>query len=419
MKNIFASIFISLFILPVYAVDTDLGVRFGNTTIDGENFTTLHLSPDLKYKKFSLAIDFELLFNNDGFEFRDDAYDSGAGFLSGLRYFNYGTASDNVYVHIGEIRDTTLGRGFLVYKYDNVNDQDNRKIGAEAHFDLGYVDLTLLGSDIGNSELIAGNIAFSPFEQLDIPIINSLEGGFTYVSDNDVNPNSIGVNTDNNLSMIGFNLGLTVVKSSAFDLGLHYDYGSIDDFGSGQAIGATAVIRFPSILEAHLSYERRLIGDEFIPALVDPFYDRIKGESSIQDTLAVTRGFDGNFFEANVEVFKIFTIESSWQQVDVADQASLTEDQLREQGLFYSELSLAKDTLPIDIGAKYIQTGVASLSDIDGADENSLAEIYISYPLKSGLQLKLAYEYTWVENELGEFDQQRRFIPLIEYNYSF
>jgi hypothetical protein len=97
-----------------------MGLEFGTVTINGTNYNTIHLQPDLKIGKFGIGLDVNFEFDADG-RFRSEDWTGWQNILSKIMYLRWGQKFDKpVYVKIGNIDDFTIGHGLIMYRYSNM-----------------------------------------------------------------------------------------------------------------------------------------------------------------------------------------------------------------------------------------------------------------------------------------------------------
>jgi len=406
----------------------DAGVGYAN--IDGESYFMMNITPDLSFGKFGAGLNLELMFGGeDGFKFRKDAYENGAGWLRIIRYLRWGHKGDEVHLRVGTIDNGTLGNGFLMFHYTNEGDYDNRKIGAVIDLDFNDFGIETIYSNFGRPEIFGARAYYRPLVNMNMPVISTLEVGGTYLTDSYADPNGKTPSTIDNgdkLSMFGFDIGMYLAKTDMLKWKLYYDFGKISDYGSGSAIGTSFNFGAMDAINFHAKYERRILGDEFMPSVFGPLYELHKSTGSIKAALANMKGLSGNFFEVGTSLLNTFHFTGNWQKLD--DPENMPKDATNETGTFYGELSVDAD-LPFEIAGRYVKTGIESISDLPGFNENSLAEVELGYQINTYLFLTTTYRWNWVEKDVLDgngdktgnttFESQRRIIPKLSFRYNF
>ena len=426
------------------AHESVLDAGIGYARIDGQDYMMFNITPDLSFGKFGAGLNLELMFGGeDGFKFRKDAYEGGAGWLRAIRYLRWGQKGDEVFARVGTIDNGTLGNGFLMFHYTNEADYDNRKIGAILDLDFENYGFESIYSNFGRPEIFGARGYYRPLVQMDIPVISTLEAGLSYVADGYANPNGYlsydGTTAHDDfesLSTFGFDIGMYLLKNKTFTWKTYFDYGKITDFGSGTAIGTSMNFGALGAVNVYAKYERRSLGENFVASIFNPFYELNKSSfvgldnsnhkySTLYQILHSAEEVSGNFFEVGASLLNTFHFIGNWQKLDEPDHHGHDHDHEGENknGAFYGELLIDAD-LPFEISGRYVKTGIESISDLPGLNTNSLAELEIGYQLNTYLFLTTTYRFNWVEVEdenTGDvsFKEQKRVIPKLSFRYTF
>ena len=96
--------------------------------IDNDDTYRLNLSPSLNLKNLKFKINLDYAFNSDSLSFSniDDVF----SFFERIEYFKYSFFDHRVNLYLGEIRNFTIGHGYLVNNYNNtLNYPLSRKLG--------------------------------------------------------------------------------------------------------------------------------------------------------------------------------------------------------------------------------------------------------------------------------------------------
>ncbi|MCK5075480.1 MAG: hypothetical protein KAR38_03840, partial [Calditrichia bacterium] len=251
----------------------------GYTWIDGQPYTTFTIAPDLSFGKIGVGLNIQLLMGtNNDFKLRKDEYEGGAGWLRTIRYIRYGHKGDRFYSRVGALDGATLGHGFLVWNYSNVSNYDNRKIGLVLDVDFKKAGFESMYSNLGDKELMGARAYVRPlqFTHPDLFLLNNLRFGFTMVQDFNLNSwKAAAIEGDKeNFGALGLDVDIPIINASWVKSFLYYDFAKLNDFGSGQAIGVNFMLpNFIGVLGFGASFERRWLGDEFIPNFFGPMYD--------------------------------------------------------------------------------------------------------------------------------------------------
>jgi hypothetical protein len=243
----------------------------GVASINGKTYTTFTLSPEFSFGKIGVGLNLELMFDNEGgFEFRDDMYKNGAGWLRVVRYVRYGRKGDGMFARLGTIDNGVLGNGFLMFHYNNASNYDERKIGLQFDYDFEDFGFETIYSNFGRPEIFGLRGYYRPLTESSIPILNTLELGATLITDsyNKKFNSADSTFSDDNITAFGLDIGVMVLDYDYLKSKLYFDLGSISNHGSGSALGTSFII--PEVLglfEFGAKYELRWLGDGFAPNL--------------------------------------------------------------------------------------------------------------------------------------------------------
>ncbi|MCB0278219.1 MAG: hypothetical protein KDD94_01865, partial [Calditrichaeota bacterium] len=324
----------------------------------------------------------------------------------------YGQKGDSVYARIGTLDNGTLGNGFMMFHYNNAANYDQRKIGAQFDLDLGDYGFETLYSNFGRPEILGLRGYYRPLADSGIPIAETVEVGLAYVTDFDPNPSD---SVDATLAGINLDIGFYPVKNDIFRWKFYFDYGKYFDYGSGAAFGSSFILpNLIGVLEFGVKYERRLLGDQFVPSLFDMSYELNKVAVGGTHVLEAAKGFNGNFGEIAISILGSFFIHGNYSKSD----GSL------HDGRFYSELSIPGLTPPIDFSARYYKSGLDGLSDLFSFDTRSVAEVEFGYEIAPYTYLSTTYRKNWVEvvdetSGITTYEGQETIIPQVKFRYTF
>jgi hypothetical protein len=258
--------------------------------VDGDDATyqRISLMPRLTAGRFDLAFDVRLDLDED-YNLRDldddgkaDDWSQGSDILYALSHLSYGFSGDPLRLRIGSIRNYTLGRGFIVEDFNNgLFDPYVRQRGALLDlegegFGFPAAELRFFTEDVLDWDIVGVRTVFRPLPGSSSAFLSGLALGGTALFDSDpqevVLSASSGHPGDNtasrNASVAGADLEFTLYAGEKGGLFAHADYASITDAGEGLQTGVS--YRSETLeLEGLL----RVLGDEFVPHYVDPYYE--------------------------------------------------------------------------------------------------------------------------------------------------
>lgn len=167
-------------------ISDSLGGNIGTTTIEGETYSKLILSPEINADKFHMAFYLPIIYvdlfdtgswyhpqGNNEWSFGTDQTgwqnvlkDIWVDLLLKIRYIEYGDAEfDPFYLKLGNLNTMSLGHGALVYQYANDYDFPAiRRIG----FNMGYENtfgFEVMVDDLTQPNLMGLRLSVSPFKK--------------------------------------------------------------------------------------------------------------------------------------------------------------------------------------------------------------------------------------------------------------
>lgn len=380
----------------------------GVTWIDGVSYTTFSLTPDFSFGKFGIGLNIELLYNNsEGFKFRKEGWDKGAGILRAIRYLRYGFKREPVYVRVGTLDNASLGHGFIMWHYSNESNYDERKIGLEFDLDFGRFGFETVNSNLGNLEILGGRLYYRPLLQLTIPVIKNLEVGATYVTDeSEEGDNGLG----GGISSWGLDVGLPVIQSKLFYTTLYYDFAKINNYGSGSTIGTE--FGFPNIFGVFIlsaKVEKRFLGDQFIPSYFNALYE-LERELDKKTILESSKATEGIFGQLAGSILGKLKLIGSYQHLNGIENS----------GMFHMEARLLGLIPSIRLRATYDKSGIETFKDLRTLDYRSVATAEIGYKTMQFLMVSMIYRWNWIFDETkNEYKPQERVEPRISFVYEF
>jgi hypothetical protein len=410
---------------PSNSVNGGVGITFIGDTA----YTTFTIAPEFAFGKFGVGLNIELLFNNnDGFKFRKAGWNQGAGAFRMINYIRYGLKGDPLYTRIGTLQSATLGNGFIMGYYSNASSYDRRKIGLVLDTDFDIVGLESMTSNLGNLEIIGGRLYTRPLFTTEMPVLENLELGATYVTDVDPDNNN---DTNDGIYEWGADITVPIIKMEIFNWRVYADYAKINNYGDGKAFGT--LVSVPNIIGAfgiYAKFEKRFIGDQFLPNYFNTLYelDRkeksaqfyfpnnpdITGELSKQDYLAMVDGTEGIFGELAGQVLGKIRLAGNYQHIQNVEGG----------GILHLEAK-SNDLVPgVRLKWTYDKVGIEDFEDARTLDTRSIAVGEIGYKAYPFLYVTLQYRWYWVpvKDEFGntiDYKGEERFQPGLMFSMEF
>jgi len=402
---------------------------FGMTFIDGEPYYLFNIAPELAFGKFGVGLDINLRMGKNG-KLRTEDFDEGYDYLRMIRYIRYGTKKEPIYVRLGVLDYSRLGHGYIMYNYRNSASYDLRKFGLEFDLDFEKFGFESVYSDFGAGGVFGLRSYVRPLQYTSVasvPIIGGFEVGLTYAADvnKDANktwgdPTGTTANAKDggSLGVIGFDFGLPLLTMPTINSTLYFDYAKISNFGSGSALGIDLNFSGLGVLGLGAKYERRWIGDQFVPSYFDALYEkerylpidttRFFSKAQMLSGATKTEGYYG---EILISILGRFNIVGGYQSpVGV-----------RNQGILHLEFDPG-DVIPgIILNAGYDKKYVGRVFKVDN---NSLFFVNFGYKPMPFLFVSTMYIWTYTEdkdasgNVVG-YKSQKRIEPKIGFVFNF
>ncbi len=424
---------------------SSLSALLGYTNIGGESFIGLRIQPELAIGKLGVGLDIPLMFSlNDG-SLRTEEFKDGVAWARVIRYIRWGVKKkDPLYIRVGDLSGSYIGYGMLLDNYTNSTSFEKRKIGVT--FDVlikGVVGIEGLYSDFDpvSSNLLAIRPYVKPFGTTKIPILKTLDMGYSYVTDHDqtiiVSEDADGNRIEKtnhfiNGGMSGWALDMGVVPLSNkfMRIGVYTQYGKLlknessdlqehlntlaymqrilgtdnplsqgldslnaYDDGSGFSVGAKFNFKFANILRVDTRLERLWYQKFFMPQFFNATYEFDKDAKLV--TLAQSDGKKGIYGALTITALDKVKIGGTLM---LPDNVSITAPAVLTINFDASQL-IEK----IVFQGQYIKGGLTTLSDAFVLDDRSLLAARLAYKLNKFLVVGLDYKWTWSKLEDGTF----------------
>ncbi|MCX6144021.1 MAG: hypothetical protein NTZ35_12465 [Ignavibacteriales bacterium] len=402
----------------------------GMTIIDGKPYYLFRLFPELSFGKIGVGIDLNIRVGEDG-KVRSGDFKDFYSYLRLIRYVRYGNKNESFYARLGTLDYSRLGHGSIMYMYRNSASYDLRKVGVEFDADFQKIGFESMYSDVGGAALLGLRGYVRPLQFTDaasIPVIGGLETGATLASDFNTNANktwgdSIGTTRlaegGGALSIVGLDVGLPLLSHEIIRSTLYADYAKIISYGSGGAVGLSLGLRGLGILTFDAKYERRFVGNQFVPSYFDAFYERDRYQvldtnrfMSNAQLLKNASAYDGYFGEIFISILNTFNVIGGYQSpVGV-----------RNAGTLHMELQTSTALPGILLTGGYDKKNIGSIFKLDN---NSLLYAQVGYKPMPYLVVSTLYQWTWTEvldaksgNVVG-YEAQKRIEPRVEFVATF
>ena len=400
---------------------------FGLTFVDGEPYYLFNLAPDLAFGKVGVGLNINIRVGKNG-KIRSEDFDEGYDYLRLIHYIRYGMKKEPIYARLGGLDYSRIGHGFIMYNYRNSASYDLRKVGLEFDLDFEKFGFESMYSDLGGAGLLGFRGYARPlkFTSLaSVPVIGGFEIGATYAADlhehaDVTSPTGLLADRQDGGSMgiIGLDFGLPLLSLPTINSTLYFDYAKILDYGNGTALGIDLNFTGLGVLALGAKYERRWLGDKFIPSYFNALYERDRyspvdttGFLSKAQILNSATSVEGYYGEILISILGRFNIVGGYQSPVGVKNA----------GIIHLEFDPG-DVIPgIILSAGYDKKNVGKVFK---ADNNSLFYVNFGYKPMPFLFVSTMYIWTFTEdkdsngNVVG-FKSQKRIEPKIGFVFNF
>lgn len=424
----------------------------GMTWIDGEAYYLVNIAPELAFGKFGVGLDLNLHISSKDQKIRKEDFDETYDYLRIVRYLRYGSKGDQIYVRLGMLDYARLGHGSIVYNYKNSPSVDARRLGAELDLDFGKWGFESVYGDFGAAGLLGmrGYVRPLQFTKANaIPVISALEVGATFATDlrddaADIyynaatapqmppvvpRPESAGYPFDSKqnaggLSIIGFDLGLPLLRLPIIDMTLYYDYAKILDFGSGMSAGLETNFSGFGLVRVFTRFERRFAQtDQYLPSYFDSFYELERYSLAVDTTGKVTQFSTkaqllantkspgpGYFGSLTVDILGTLQIQGMYQRLDNDPKS----------GALHLGANTGEKIPLVSLSAGYDKRNIASNTDMFTLDDRSLLYAEVGYKPYPFMIVSTVYTWTFApekdaDGNISGYKPQKRITPKVSF----
>nr|WP_320118560.1 hypothetical protein [uncultured Marinifilum sp.] len=412
---------------------------FAFARIGGENYAGARLQPELNLGKVGVGFDIPVYFNLENGKFYSDELKSGSGILRLISYVRYGRKKqDPVYLKVGQLRGERIGYGSLLNNYNNSPSFEKRKVGLSYDIVIKKViGIEGLYSDFNTESfnLFAIRPYVRPFGTSNIPVIKTLDFGFTYITDKD-RTDRFGDNTGKNeflsdgINAYGFDMGITLINSSFINLTGYAHFSKLSKVksdslikyhqsipptqgygaGKGMGLGLNANMNVVgNFFRLNSRLERLWYTDNYLPQFFDAHYEINKDAKIL--ALGDAKNKQGIYGSLTASLMDKILIGGNL----------LLPDNVSEETPANMQLNLRTKDLfdKIIIEGYYTKGNLVDFSDAFEFDENSLALMRFAYKISPILATGIDYRWTWSKQDSGEYKADNSVMPYIALRFEF
>jgi hypothetical protein len=426
-----------------------LGAYFGYTNVGGESFVGFQLQPELQLGKLGIGLDIPLQFNVSTHKFRTDQYTDGVAWLRMIRFLSWGVKKqDKLYAKVGDLTGSYLGYGMLINNYSNSISVDKRKIGIDLDVMFNdFVGLEMLYSDIDvrSLNLLGLRPYVKPLAFTHIPIVQTLNIGFQYVTDHDKTGSLLSSDATTHNAFVGsagmsgqaLDMGITLLnipmvrleaygslamlnKNKSHALGYAIDsIGGTDAAfaqtasGYKNGYGASAgldlkVKMLANLVRLEARAERLWYSNYFTPHFFDISYEMDKDARILSNVTATQQ--KGTYADLGVVVLSKIKVTGGMM---IPDHIGNSNPALLHLMMDGSELSPS-----ILLQGEYIKGGLTHWNQAFTLDNRSLLSVRAAYRLAKLVFVGVDYNWTWAANANGKFVPTSYWKPYVGFKFN-
>jgi hypothetical protein len=259
-----------------------------------ETWTLLGFQPDLAFGKIGLGLDlsFHFILYRDADtaiqlypgDWVPDYQDNGKSvldvYLPKILYVRYGLkGEDPLFAKLGSINDLSLGNGFIMSDYSNMNWLPQQRItgldlGVDGTlFNFPYVGAELLTGNLARFDVVGGRVYARPLVGTSIPILKNMQVGASLVADTNpylyADTAKTAHSSADTIAAYGADIVVPLLGGKLFPLAAFTDVAVDPNQAAGWMLG------FGGKLLGIFTYggQLRILGAGFIPAYFDSNYD--------------------------------------------------------------------------------------------------------------------------------------------------
>jgi len=269
----------------------------GVAMIGEDYYATISVGTALRFGKVGVGVQAPLRFrviDNDpkgGGTLRKEDWDELGDYTKILRYVEYGSPGDPIYLRLGELIGTSIGNGTIIDRYYNTIDIDHYRTGLRFDFDTGTWGVQTMLSSLTTSPLVALRPYYRPLTESAIPILKTLTVGLTFAVDpsapdaldkdasgNPVMDDKNNLQTQNKAAWLaGVGASLEVFKNDLIQIVPYVDLNTFELRGLGSVgahIGTFINLHpVPGVLDLDSRWEYRRFGGHYLPGYVSTTYE--------------------------------------------------------------------------------------------------------------------------------------------------
>jgi hypothetical protein len=238
------------------------------------------------------------------------------------------------------------------------------------------------------------------------------------------NPVYLGKENAGTLGIIGFDLGLPLLRFPVINMTAYYDYAKILSNGSGMSVGLLTDVSAMGLVKFFTRFERRFAQtDHYIPSYFDAFYELDRYMLNV-DSNGVVSGFStkagalasmsspgpGYFGSLLIDVLGTIQIEGSYQRLDLDPNS----------GILHCGMNTGEKIPLIMLSAGYDKKYITSNKDVFTLDNRSILYAEVGYKPYPFMIVSTVYTWTFAPQKdaagnVTGYAPQKRVTPKVSF----
>ncbi|WP_372750919.1 hypothetical protein [Labilibaculum sp.] len=412
---------------------------FTYVQIGGKNYLGLRFQPDINFGKIGIGLEVPFYFNLDDGKLYSNEFKNGSGIFRLISYLRYGRKKqDRIYLKLGQLQGEALGYGSLLNNYGNSPSFEKRKVGLSYDIRIQKIfGVEGLYSDFNfqSLNLLAIRPYVRPFSESNIPIVKTLDFGFSFITDKD-QTTRFGDESGSNeflskgIKAFGFDMGILILNTGLINLTgyAHYsrlskvksdsliaylqEYATSQDYnaGKGTGIGLNANMNIiGNLFRLNSRIERLWYSDNYTPQFFDAIYE-VNKDAKIA-ALGNVKKQQGIYASISASLLDKIMLGGNLLLPDKVSKSSPASLQLnlRTPNLFNK----------IIVEGYYTKGNLTKIGDSFTFDENSLALLRFAYKISPILVSGIDYRWAWSEQDDGSFQADKSIMPYLAFRFQF
>jgi hypothetical protein len=283
------------------------GFQYGSYVINLTNYNTFRLLPECRYGGFGIGLDLNFEFDANG-HIIETEWNTWQAVVTKVSYLRYGIKNDPVFIEAGGIKSYTLGDGFILKGFSNMQNYPVRRInGIVCDLDFHSFGLNAFTENILTLDIAGIRGYYRPLIDQTDSLFQKLEIGATVAADaGPENPSPVPANpydysySFNGQPVIeyGIDASMPWFENKTIQFKTYLDFAGIYGKGTGETLG------FSGKAFSFIPYklEIRILQPEFTPEYFDVVYfaSRADKYASLD---AVSSSAFGWLFGTGISVF--------------------------------------------------------------------------------------------------------------------